>query len=61
MRELETMEKRDAQVIAEAEFASLQESQMTEAACAASQHSSQKREAKRFREWEEWAVRDERR
>ena len=48
MRKLEEADKRDAQAIADAEFASLQDSQVTGAAYEASQRASQGLEAKRY-------------
>ena len=54
-KDMEAAEKREAQSIAAEEFAALQESQASEDAAFA-EKMDQEREARRFRDWEEWTL-----
>ena len=55
MKELDDVEKREAKVIAESEFAALQDSQASEDAAFADR-AEQVRAAGRYRDWEEWEL-----
>ena len=55
MRDLQKMEKKEAEMVAAAEFASLQESQASEDAIVGAQH-ERERDASLYRDWENWEL-----